>query len=288
MKKVLFTAICVIPCLSTLAQAQCPAALTNPLQLIDGQTWVFQTASGGNTVGQASIGKFTAKFNPPTASDPFATGTLSVTQTLSIPTGVLAEMTAAGTYQINPDCSGGNFSFAVSTEALVFTFTFADNFTEMYLVSTQSSIFYQSNWGTANVVPTPISCPAGITSPLDVINNTTFGFGLFPVSYFNNNPPAGTGIFGLIEGLSRGTSPVTIGEVSGNVTLTPFGGTPTIKDPIGGRYTVDSDCSGGTIFFGTPYLPQTFQYVFVNPAFTEMYMLSLDPTNPLGGHAKKF
>ncbi len=287
-------------CLSTEARAQCPSGLTSPLQLITGQTWVFQTESAGSPVGQSSIGRFTATFVPPSTSLPFGRGTLAITETLNNGNYVTAGVTLPGTYQINPDCSGGNFSFNSGAEAVVFAFIFVNGSTEMYMTSTQSTNAGTSvqNWGTAKLASPPIGCPLGTTNPLDVLRNATFGFKLSPSNYFPGNPPAGVGVLTLSEGVSRNGSAVPIGLVTGNVTLMNFGSSPVIQSPITGNYTVDPDCSGGTISFGgAAGLPLTFQYVFVNPAelgfffgagFTEIYMLSLNGANPAVGHAKKF
>jgi hypothetical protein len=124
---------------------------------------------------------------------------------------------------------------------------------------------------------------------LDVLNGATFGVGLTPATYYNNSPPSGTANIKLSEGVSRGTANiVTTGVVGGTVSLSPTGGSSTIQSPLNGRYTVDADCTGGTISFGAAPLPQSFQFVFVNAQFTEMFLLSLDGTNPYSGHARKF
>jgi hypothetical protein len=313
MKTTLFTAICIasLSCLSNVAQAQCPAGLTSPLQLIDGQSWVFQTESDGNGNGQASIGRFTAKFVQPTTALPFGRGTLAGSQTFDVPPYVTAESAITGTYTIDPDCSGGTVGFNVSTEPSSWRFVFVNGFTEMYFAATQvtattitnaangiddserrpRAVTYSSvsAWGAAKLLASPIVCPAGIVTSLDVLNGSTYGVGLTPAAYYSFSPPSGVANIKLSEGVSRGTANiVTTGVVGGTVSLSPYAGSSTIQNPLNGRYTVDADCTGGTISFGAALLPQTFQFVFVNPQFTEMFLLSLDGTNPYSGHAKKF
>jgi hypothetical protein len=259
--------------------------LTSPLQLITGQTWVFQTQSSANPMGEASIGKFTATYVPPTTKLPSGKGTLNITETISLPSTVVRELAVpGGSYEINPDCSGGTLFFSTAEQPAQFTFIFARNFTQMYLMSSVVSADIPINiWGKATLLFSPIVCPA---NPLNVFNGTTFGFGLSPASYYGSNPPAGVGIFTAGPGTDRGS---TVGLVSGTLSLAPFDGSPTIQASFPeGRYTVDPDCSGGTISFLTSVLPQGFQYIFVNSDFTEMYMLSLDETDPLGGDAKRF
>ena len=287
-RSITIAAICMIVSvlLSTPALAQCPA-LTNPLQLIDGQTWAFEAMSGGNSIGQASIGKFTAKYVAPSSLLPFGRGMLTVTQSLDLPAYVVDQLTSAGTYQIYPDCSGGTLSFNNGLQAITFAFVFTSNFTEMYLISTLNSGPEQSNWGAAKLVPA-FSCPVGTTNPLDVIKGMTFGFKLEPATYYQDFATAVAGIFTASEGLSRGANPTTIGTLGGSFTKIPYLGSPTSLAAISGRYIMETDCSGGSIMFGTAVLPQTLKFIFTNAAFTEMYLLSMDGTNPYAGHSKKF
>jgi hypothetical protein len=285
MKKTLLLSIFVLvtSASSVFAQATCPTGLTSPLQVIDGQTWVFHTASGGNGIGQASLGKFTAKYNPAT-STATAKGTLTITETVMIAGQSSYQLSAVGSYQINPDCSGGRLIFQSAPIQSQFSFVFVTTFSQMYLTATETSGSDQAVWGDAKMQPA-FTCPA---TPLSVLSGSTFGFELTPANYVSIAPPVGVGIFTASTGTSTRNTGLTLGFLNGNFTLTPFAGSTTANEPIiNASYTVSPDCSGGTINFQSSILPEIFQYLFVNSTFSEIYMLSLDPTNPIVGDAKK-
>jgi hypothetical protein len=285
MKSALLVAMGIIAMVFVVPAAQacdCPAGLASPLQLIDGQTWVFHTQSGGNPFGQASIGKFTAKYNPPTTSVPYARGTLVVSETL-IHAGAVTRLAGiAGRYIIYPDCSGGEIMIMLAGQQIQYEFVFANGFTEMFLlnetngtastvrpVTLNSAVFFDPDalaaldvvWGTAKLGP-PSGCN-GI-APLGTLAGPLWSFRTFPgyfyspvvvdamvqsdgVSY-NPEPPGSIGTFTATVS-SAGT-----GLLSGVHTWKLLGGDVSRLDQFVGKYQVYSDCSGGilSIMGGNP------------------------------------
>ena len=134
--------ICVLAVLLMGAPAHaqvCPAGITNPLLLLDGTTWTFSTESSNfNPTGDASVGFFTAHFDP---TRPFSSqGVLTITETVNqfMTTGTVTRLAhVSGRYQVYPDCSGGELMFMLSNQAVQFEFVFANNFSEIFMMSDQ-------------------------------------------------------------------------------------------------------------------------------------------------------
>jgi hypothetical protein len=233
-----------------------------------------------------SIGKFTATATAPQGRTPapVGVGTLNIVETLDIPPFVTPELQVAGAYEINSSCTGGTLYFDTAQQPAQFAFAFANGYTEMYLLSTSTGTNPIQNWGVAKNIPTPIVCPAG--GPLSTItgNGQSFGFGFGAGTYYVPTPLAGVGTFTPSVQTVRGSS---VGVLTGTLTSENYNTSPTLAAPFGGVYTVDPDCSGGTIEFDTA-LSVRFQFLFVNSSFSQMYIMSLDGTNSMLGVAKQF
>jgi hypothetical protein len=136
MTKTSFAAvICILAALpfAPLAQAQqCPAGLTNPLQLIDGTTWSFHLESPAFSSANAAVGIFKASFVP---TNPLS-GVLTIRETVNQNGSQLTRLaTVSGRYQIYPDCSGGELLFMLGTQPLQLEFVFGQNFSLMRLLT---------------------------------------------------------------------------------------------------------------------------------------------------------
>jgi hypothetical protein len=320
MKSALLVAICIAAMAFFAPPARacdCPPGLASPLQLIDGQTWVFHTQSGGNPFGQASIGKFTAKYKPPTTNFPYPQGTLVVSETL-IHAGTVTRLAGiAGRYIIYPDCSGGEIMIMLAGQQIQYEFVFANNFTEMFLLNeingtrsraaspgiTEIPVLFDPDalaaldviWGTAKLGP-PGGCDG--TTPLGTLAGPLWSFRTFP-GYFHSSvamdsivqsdgisftlePPGSIGTF-TATASSTGT-----GLLSGVHTWKVPGGDVSRLEPFVGKYQVYPDCSGGvlSIMGGNPV---QYEFLFVKPDFSKIWMVATSPQNrPEAGEAKKF
>jgi hypothetical protein len=135
--KTFFVAVlCILAALSfaPLAQAQCPAGLANPLQLIDGTTWAFQLESPAFSSANAAVGIFKPHFVP--TNPPSEQGVLAITETVN-QNGTLVTRLAhiAGRYIIYPDCTGGELFFMLSNQPLQLEFVFGQGFSLMRLLT---------------------------------------------------------------------------------------------------------------------------------------------------------
>jgi hypothetical protein len=135
-----YSVVCMVAALLVGSEAraqQCPAGITNPLQLLDGTTWTFSTESSNfNPTGDASVGFFTAHFVP--ANPASEQGVLAITETVNqiMTTGTVTRLAhVSGRYQVYPDCSGGELMFMLSNQAVQFEFVFANNFSEIFMMS---------------------------------------------------------------------------------------------------------------------------------------------------------
>lgn len=249
-------------------QAQsCPGGLTNSLQILDGTTWVFVTQSASERAGQASIGRFTAKYVPATSSSPFARGVLSITQTLNQDGSIAGATGIAGRYSISADCSGGVLMFMLGGQQIQYEFVFTNNFTEMYLVAGQFAPFgYDVIWGRAKLGP-PTSC--GGVLPLQALGNgALWTYLTFPGFYWRGNASAAIGAF-------MGTvSPAGQGILKGFTTRRDLFPGTTEGGQTFGRFQVNPDCSGGTLTITGGGNPEQLDFVFVDPALTQMWVLS--------------
>lgn len=117
------------------AHAQCPAGIS-PLQLFAG-TWTFSTRGfvQPNTFtpigGQqpfASTGRFVASMG----------GLLAITESSSNNGQVVRLATDAGSFQLNPDCSGGSLTFNTDTRPRKFDFAFVGGGCEISFVSSDA------------------------------------------------------------------------------------------------------------------------------------------------------
>jgi hypothetical protein len=158
------------------AYAQCPVSLIgNPLAALTG-TWGFKlqgfsattSSSGGGRPASsfrtepgfsssttsnafvAIIGNFTASNGTTSRSPTIPQGALTVTETLNLNGGVNSG-TSGGSFTINFDCSGGTLNLGSGTTGLdSYQFIFVNGFTQMYLLSTDSSFTIV---GEAKLVP---------------------------------------------------------------------------------------------------------------------------------------
>jgi len=275
-------------------QAQtCPFGFANPLQIIDNTTWVFMTQSGANGAGQASIGKFTAKYAAATSTTP-AKGTLAVSQTVSYNGSVTGASALSGRYSVSADCSGGTLMIAMGGQQVQYEFIFANNFTEMFLINGETigpSNAFNAIWGKAKVGP-PTAC-AG--TPLQAVGTSPWSYQLHPGYYWGSYPGASVGMFsGSVNAAGQGV-------LKGFVTRREFGGgTTAFGGQTAGRYQVNADCSGGSLTITGAGDPVQLDFLFVDTAFTQMYILNttdvvsspryggINSANPSVGEAKRY
>ena len=133
--------LCILAALSfaPLAQAQCPAGITNPLQLIDGTVWSFHLESPAFNSASAAVGIFKPHFVP---TNPFASqGVLTITETVNqspfgaFGTQITRLANVSGRYIIYPDCSGGELFINLSNMPVQLEFVFGQGFSLMRLLT---------------------------------------------------------------------------------------------------------------------------------------------------------
>jgi len=136
--------------LVTQASAQCPAGVTNPLQVLVG-TWAYQLdgLAPSAAIVFASAGQFTASIGTDRAGNPI--GRLAITATSNQNGSVTRLEADAGTYQVFPDCSGGSLTFNLSSSPVAGDFFFDEEFTQVIIVITDGS-------GKGTVVNCPDPC----------------------------------------------------------------------------------------------------------------------------------
>jgi len=122
----------------------CPAGVTNPATQLVG-TWSynlngFVSTRESSFAPYASAGQFIAKLE--TVNGVANTPTLAITQST---TDGARQETATGIFTVFPDCSGGTLTFFTSSRGLQFDFWFAENFTELRLVSTTPGTFFSGS-----------------------------------------------------------------------------------------------------------------------------------------------
>lgn len=135
-----YSVICMVAALLVGPEAraqQCPAGITNPLQLLDGTTWTFSTESANfNSNGDASVGFFKPKFVPTNSFN--QQGVLTITETVNqiMTLGRVTRLAqVSGRYIVYPDCSGGELMFMLSNQSVQYEFVFANNFSEIFMMS---------------------------------------------------------------------------------------------------------------------------------------------------------
>jgi len=88
----------------------CPAAnVTNPLSLVDGQTWVFHWE--GLADAAAAVGNLTFETVASPNSQSGVTGFLNVIESRNVAGTIFRFLNYNGRYQIYPDCTGGVLMF---------------------------------------------------------------------------------------------------------------------------------------------------------------------------------
>jgi hypothetical protein len=289
MKNAFCAAIAVIAAtvLATSAKAACSASLTNPLNLISGTTWAFQTSD----VLDATVGIFTAQAESSNRRSPASTltGVLTITETFNNygdSTGVIEnQVTGTGSYQIYPDCSGGILIFNIGENGYQYAFILADGGTKMYLASSNANVpnnsifFYQNgnpitdigNHGVARLLTGPPTCSA-FPNPLSaLVGNWSFlthdyvsatvGTLNAQIQTSTRSPGTSTGVLNITETVSGVT------------------GFPTTRQVATGQYQVYPDCSGGQLSFEEGTSLRTYAFVFAGPG--EIYLVN---NNSVGGY----
>lgn len=309
MKTLTFAVCCLVAALFLVPQAQaqsCPANITNPLELINGQTWVFQTrAADYGPPGMASVGFFRAQF----VATPTPRGVLTVTESVNgstlngVPPYLTRLANIPGKYQVYPDCSGGQLSFNLNQQAVQWEFVFANGFTQMYMTS-QSLLdnpFLTKALRGIAVLGAPEGCPAGM-DPLQVLSATEVWSFHSESAAFEGSGSARVGTFSPLF-VPAGADPRFVaphGILSATESIS-YNGIPTAVRLAkeSGRYSVYPDCSGGILQINGAQ-PVTYDFVFVGADFTRIFMLSdtvvanrnnaglLNPFEILAGSARSF
>jgi hypothetical protein len=268
------------------AMAQCPASITNPLKLLDGTTWVFQT--GQDAAGRGSVGYFKARLEGPTAKNPLPHGVLDIKITTSDfgfydwgPLGRVDRlMSVQGRYDIYPDCNGGALFFTTNHWPFQYEFVLVNGRTEMLMVSDQTPQIPKQNVFLTVIgdrgfakLSGPVGCPAGVTDPQQLL----IGKWAFQAGDYSN---VSGGSFAA--SIKAGSSVLDVTQTIASYAEEAWFGIHIIRQLVsGGRYQVYPDCSGGILHFNANM--QAFQYEFVfAPGFNELYMLSNNPILPPG------
>lgn len=301
-----FTAIFCALLVAPQAQAQsCPPGLTDPLQLLDGTVWAFHTeAADFLPQGMASIGIMKLTFVPANADpkNPYPHGNLSVTETVNDRGQVTREASAGGRYTVAANCSGGTVMFMLNAQPIQFEFVFANGFRELRMLATrfvpnlcrvrfinddkgfntdfsvaiaQGPIWIDCQGTTrlyvGKAVPAaPQSCPAGLASPLQLIDGQTWTYqaysgafvsfgsariGIFKPKYVPAVIPRGD--LAIYESLFKGPAVQPNGDIGAT---------------ISGRYQISPNCNGGVLMIMSNQ--QQIQFEFVLTATGEMFLLS--------------
>ena len=242
------------------AKAQCPAGLVDPLYLLDGSNWAFQTED--DFFGEGAVGTFRASVKAPAGNNPFFSGVLAITETINAEGRITRQLQASGKYIINSDCSGGELLFNAGGHAYQFEFVFAKGRTKMFLVTDNTSpravglSQFVGDHGTA--VLTPLGCPAGVVDPLTRLAGAwsfhaedivTGSVGIFNASIVN-----GLGFLNVTE------TTTVLGEVIRGQVFT-------------GKFQVYPDCSGGELLFNTGRNSLQYEFVFADGG-NEIFMVS--------------
>jgi hypothetical protein len=270
--------------LVTNAGAQCPASVTNPLNLISG-TWAFQTNDGLS--GDATVGTFAAS-TAPIRNSTVLQGVLSIKETFNNAAVIEIQTTGTGSYRVNADCSGGVLNFKVADNVYQYAFVMQPGGTEMYLVSENEGVpntglgpYTAGNRGIAKLLSGTPTC--GSANPL----STFAGTWAFLTQDYES---AETGR--IVAQISPSSG---LGVLTSLTTGSGFGGNVIVQAPGTGRYEIYPDCSGGQLYINTSELQYQYAFVFVGPS--EIFMVS-DNNTPLSntegvfranfGDAKKF
>lgn len=108
-----------------IAPSACPAGVTNPLQVL---TDTFAFTAHGIANGTYYIA---GTFAP-------AAGLLSITASSDLGGSVTRFESDTGSYTVYPDCSGGQFTYNLSSRPIQYDFWFVFGFKELYFISTNS------------------------------------------------------------------------------------------------------------------------------------------------------
>jgi len=265
MKSLFFSAmVCIIGSLllSPGAQGQCPGGLADPLYVINGTTWAFQTQD--DDIGDGAVGLFQAHVQLPTGINPYLTGILTLTMTSNAGGAVTVQQLVTGKYQVNSTCTGGELFFNANQNAYQYAFVFNSGRTEMYMTSNSNDVRsntslgpYAGNHGKASLKTTPLGCPAGLANPLYLLDGTTWSFQA--VDYVGSS----IGIFVAHVQLPTGINPYLTGVLSVTETTSTQGNVYNMQ-MFPGRYQIDRDCSGGELLFNTNFNSYHYAFVFAD------------------------
>lgn len=257
----------------------------NPLAALSGP-YVFSIQGTWPTVSRAIIpfngndygitGRFVASIATNSLGAP--AGILNVVAT-SIQAGfttngpVTRLETDIGRYQINANCTGGTIWFNLSSRPISFDFWFFDSREQLYLVS---NIDGQPMAGRALIAPP--GCPAGITSPLQVLTGN--------YSFKANSLLGGryyiAGSFTPSIGLDRANQPLGLLAITATSNIDT---SATRLESDTGRYTVYPDCSGGQFTYNLSSRPVQYDFWFVF-GFDQLYFISTSGISAIGRAAR--
>jgi hypothetical protein len=258
------------------AHAQCPAGTVNPLQTLVG-AWTFTTKGFAfpPTVFLAAGGRFVATVAMDRSGAPL--GTLSVTQTASMDGTPARLETDIGTFQVNPDCSGGTLTFNISSRPVQFDF-FTVNANQIFLVGTNAGDIIA---GIANRTAPALVAPVCPANPLQVLVGTwafvTNGFTFPPTRFL-----AAGGRFTATIGVDRSGAPLGILSIT---QTSSTNGVPVRLETDAGRYQLNADCSGGTLTFNVSTRPVQLDFILTSP--NELVIVGTNPTDFVDGLARR-
>ena len=256
------------------AQAQCPV---NPLLALNGK-FAFQV-EGVYPYVYGISGVFTA--GPAFDRAGGAIGVLSITASSilgstergPVPVSYTRVESDAGRYTLNANCTGGTLVMNLSSRPMQYDFWFFDGGRQLYLVSTLGG---RPATGRAAVAPN--GCPAGLANPLQLLGGpTTFVAHGIDIFFLTSN--ANYGIAGVMNGVDASG---TVGKLA--ITATSnlgFDGSVTSQENDAGRYQVNADCSGGSLFFNLSSRPVQFDFWYAD-GFQQLYFISTSGPPVLG------
>jgi hypothetical protein len=194
---------------------------------------------------------------------------LNITETFNNSGFVQNQVTVAGSYQISPDCSGGQLNFSGPKNSFQYAFVFMPAMTKMLLVTSNPSVpnsgegaSVAGSRGRAAMLVAQPSCNGAIPPAL-LTGTWSFvaeDYASAAVGILNAQFGSTTRAPGDITGLLSGTE-TTSGEFFTQV-----------QASVSGNYQMYSDCSGGELNFNSG---AATSYAFVFAGLNEIYMVSI-------------
>ena len=286
--------------LASFASAQCP------IDPLNNTSWAFHTeaADYNSFGGTSSIGSF--KISRIADSRNIGQFIYSLTGSMTVNAGNRIVRLAPISGKPQLEGAGGTLQFADGGQGVLWQFVFANNCKEMNLVNEvylDNQTLNKVMDGKAVKIESPAACPPNAFLLLDpAFAPTGWSFhaesSAFLPGTFGSSGSASIGTLLPRYVASGGTDRRTFGTLSAVVSTNVgsfTGGSALYRlAPSAGTYQVYPDCSGGTMQLQLgPYATQ-FEFVFADPTYSQLFLLSTNVTaygsrsDLFSGVAKKF